>query len=138
VTEIAVGQGESARIGPYDIQIGKLLVEPVRPGQVYDSQRAPVTVFRDGEEVAALLPEKRFYPKTGHRMESQITTEVEIARLKGEDFYVYYDHKRDDGKLTFTIFRSPCMWLVWIGWITMIVGGGFAALPLGGRKVGLA
>jgi hypothetical protein len=28
--------------------------------------------------------------------------------------------------------------LVWLGWIVMLAGGVFAALPLGRRRVGLA
>jgi cytochrome c-type biogenesis protein CcmF len=137
-TEVAVAKNDAARIGPYDVQVGNIVEEAAHPGQVYDSTRAQLTVSRDGVEIASLMPEKRNYPATGHRQEPQITTEVEIARLRGEDFYVYFDHLQDDRRIKLTIFRSPCMWLVWIGWITMIVGGGFAALPLGGKKVGLA
>ncbi|MCE9636188.1 MAG: cytochrome c biogenesis protein CcsA [Planctomycetes bacterium] len=137
-TEVQIGQLETARVGPYDLKVGAIVKEPARAGQVYNATRAPVSVTRDGVEVASLMPEKRNYAATGHRQERMDTTEVEIARLRGEDVYVYFDHQADNSRLVFTVFRNPCMWLVWIGWITMIVGGGFAALPLGGKKVGLA
>jgi cytochrome c-type biogenesis protein CcmF len=137
-TEVAIAGRDSARVGPYEVREGDIFKQPATQGQTYDSIRVPVTVFRDGVEVAALHPEKRDYRVNRHRVEPQVTTEVEIARRSLEDFYVYFDHQQQDDRLKFTFFRSPCMWLVWIGWITMLVGGGFAALPLGGKKVGLA
>ena len=138
VTEVAVAEGGMQAVGPYEMHVGKSIHEDVHPGQAFESQRAPVAVTKAGAELATLLPEKRWYPPTGHRVEGQPTTEVGIARLKGEDFYVYFDRMQDDRRLKFTVFRNPCMWLVWAGWITMIVGGAFAALPLGGKRVGLA
>jgi cytochrome c-type biogenesis protein CcmF len=137
--EFSVRAGETAKVGPFDLHVGKLVDEPARQGQVYDAKRAPITVKRNGVEVASLLPERRDYPATGHRQEPQTTHEVEIARLAGQDVYVYFDRtSQDESKVMLTVYRNPCMWLVWIGWVTMIVGGAFAALPLGGRKVGLA
>ena len=83
-----------------------------------------------------LDPERRFYPATGFRPEPQPTTEVKIKRLPGEDIYAYFE-AADDGFL-FTIFRKPLITLVWLGWLLMIVGGLFAAVPFKKKKVGLA
>jgi cytochrome c-type biogenesis protein CcmF len=137
-TEVVLAERATAQVGPYELRLGELTHTAAHPGQAYHSTRASLTVLRDGEEVASLAPEKRLYPRTGHRVEEQPTTEVEIARRANEDVYVYFERQADDKRLKFTVFRNPCMWLVWAGWLTMIVGGAFAALPLGGKRVGLA
>lgn len=136
--EVAVAPGSDVDIGPYTMQVGTVQEDAPRKDQPYYASRVPVTIRRGEAEVASLLPEKRLYPRNGHRTEEVQTTDIEIARLRSEDFYVHYEGVAGDGRVRLTIHRNPCMWLVWIGWITMIVGGGFAAIPLGGRKVGLA
>jgi cytochrome c-type biogenesis protein CcmF len=87
--------------------------------------------------VATLDPERRFYPATGFRTEEQTTTEVKIERLPSEDLYVYFEGTQDGGFL-FTFFRKPLITVVWLGWLVMIAGGLFAAVPFAKKKVGLA
>lgn len=136
-TEVNAGREETARVGPYDIRIAKLDARGVEPLKPYESYTVPVTVLRGETELASVAPSLRHYPKTGHRREAQPVTQVEIARLANEDVYFSLERGGETGWV-FRIYRNPCMWLVWAGWLTMIAGGAFAALPLGGRRVGLA
>jgi cytochrome c-type biogenesis protein CcmF len=134
--EVRVAEGGSERIGPYEMRVAS--IERDRPVSAYLSTRVHLDVSKGGVAYANLAPEKRTYPATGFRQDSQTTTEVSIARGAGEDFYVYFDKHSDDGALVFTVFRNPLVNLVWLGWIVMIAGGLVAALPPARRLVGLA
>jgi cytochrome c-type biogenesis protein CcmF len=133
--EVSVAEGQTAQVEPYEMQVSALPPEPV---SAYISTRVQVSLKKNGTEVASLDPERRFYPRTGFRLEDQPTTEVKIKRFALEDFYVYFEPSQREGTYIFTIFRKPLISLVWLGWILMIAGGLFAAVPIGRRKVGLA
>ncbi len=134
--EVRIEAGGTARVEPYEIKVHG--VEEGDEPNAYHSLRLLVDVHRDGRKVAALRPEKRLYPKTGYRHEPQVTTEVSIERSLAEDFYVYFDRPAETSGYILTIFRNPLVNFVWLGWITMLAGGIFAALPLRRRRVGLA
>ncbi|MBI4577564.1 MAG: heme lyase CcmF/NrfE family subunit [Planctomycetes bacterium] len=135
VEEVRVREAEPVRVGPYDLEVKGSEEGPV---SAYHSTRVRVELRRAGQLVALLEPEKRLYPPTGYRVQEQTTTEVSIARRAGEDFYVYFDRPAEGGGFIFTVFRNPLINLVWLGWLTMIAGGIFAALPMGRSRVGLA
>ena len=132
--EVHFSEGETKQVGPYEVRVTG--IQENVPVSAYYSTRVSVTFSRDGKEVATLDPERRFYPATGFRTEPQPTTEVKIKRLPLEDLYVYFESS-EDGFL-FTFFRKPLITLVWLGWLTMIAGGLFAAVPFAKKKVGLA
>ena len=132
--EVSASHGETVSVGPYEMEVTGLQRDV--PVSAYFSTKVHVSVKRDGVEVAALDPEGRFYPATGFRLEAQPTTEVKIKRFPLEDFYVYF--KPQKSTYLFTVYRKPLISLVWLGWILMLSGGLFAAVPLGKRKVGLA
>ncbi len=156
-TEVTVEKGKRVAVsanGLYEVEMQNMIVTPAGQGQAYNSLRAVLTLYRGGEPIATLDPEARYWPMTGFRAgeNAQATTEVEIARLPEQDVYVYFERPGIDmaegpfppaawferQSYRFSIFRNPLMWLLWTGWLTMIVGGAYAALPIGGRKVGLA
>ncbi len=132
--ELTFAEGQTKQVGPYDVTVTG--IEKDVPVSAYYSTRVSVTFSRDGKEVATLDPERRFYPATGFRPEPQPTTEVKIQRLPLEDLYVYFE-SAENGFL-FTFFRKPLITLVWLGWLVMIAGGLFAAVPFAKKKVGLA
>ena len=101
-----------------------------------EARRSGVTeedLLRAADACEGLLDE---YPQTGFRVEPQWTTEVKIKRLPSEDLYAYFEGS--EGNYLFTIFRKPLITLVWMGWLLMIGGGLFAAVPFAKKKVGLA
>ena len=65
---------------------------------------------------------------------------MKVRRFATEDFYIYFEQVQggEHAAYLFTIFRKPLINLVWLGWIVMLAGGLFAAVPLAKRKVGLA
>jgi cytochrome c-type biogenesis protein CcmF len=97
------------------------------------------TVYRDGEPVTDLYPERRFY-----RKKEQATTEVAIYRNRWspffDDLYVFFAGRDPSGERNiFTIFHNPLINWIWVGWIVTLAGGVFAALPMRRkRRVGLA
>ncbi len=136
VTEVRIADGASADVGPYRLDVRGIQID--KPVSAYLSTAVTLDVSIDGSHLATLTPEKRFYPVNGFRMEPTTTTEVQILRRPGEDFYVYFERMADGGDYKFTIFRSPLISLVWLGWIIMIAGGLWAAAPLAKRRLGLA
>jgi len=133
--EVTVPEGGAAQVGPYEMTVNGLTSDV--PVSAYFATTAHVSVSKGGTEVASLDPERRFYPATGFRMDPQPTTEVKIKRFPLEDFYVYFEPSQGN-ELIFTVFRKPLISMVWAGWILMLAGGLFAAVPLSKRKVGLA
>ncbi len=133
--EVSVAEGDTATVGPYEMTVTGLQRDV--PVSAYFSTKVHLSVAQNGTEVATLDPERRFYPATGFRTEEQPTTEVKIKRFFLEDFYVYFEPDQG-GKYIFTIFRKPLISMIWLGWILMLAGGLFAAVPIGKRKVGLA
>ncbi|MFQ5653927.1 MAG: heme lyase CcmF/NrfE family subunit [Planctomycetota bacterium] len=129
-------EGETRDIGRYEVTLKRSLTDP--GGPVYGIHSLEIELRKDSRTVATLLPEKRRY----HKRE-QVVTEVAIHQFPLEDFYLYFDaaEKTDaeGGDLyDLTFYRNPLIGLVWLGWLTMIAGGLWAALPMGRRRVGLS
>jgi len=97
------------------------------------------TVHRGERLVTELYPERRFYKK-----KDQWTTEVAIFRNRTsplfDDLYVFFAGRDPSGgRNIFTIFHNPLINWIWVGWIVILAGGVFAALPMRRqRRVGLA
>ena len=81
---------------------------------------ALLTVYRDGERVGILRPERRFYPV----MESQ-STEVGIASTAFEDLYVIpkeVDLESGSERVTFEAKALPLVPWIWYGGLIVTVG----------------
>ncbi|MCG3134407.1 MAG: Cytochrome c-type biogenesis protein CcmF [Planctomycetes bacterium] len=151
-TEVAMAKGVRTAVSEdkrWEIELLDVTRTPPQKGQAHLSIRTRVRVTHDGAETAVLEPEMRVYEAVGHRREPTVTSEVAVARLPLQDFYIHFEKDTGlidetpgegpaSGQVHFNVYRNPYMWLLWAGWMTMIVGGVYAALPLGGRKVGLA
>ena len=73
---------------------------------------------KDGQEIAMLAPEKRFY-----QAERQTTTEAAIRpRLSGDDYAVLGD---GDGEIGYSLrlYHKPLVSWIWGGCLTMALGG---------------
>ena len=81
---------------------------------------ALLTVYRDGERIGILRPERRFYPV----MESQ-STEVGIASTAFEDLYVIpkeVDLESGSERVTFEAKALPLVPWIWYGGLIVTVG----------------
>lgn len=126
-----VAVGESFPLGDYEVTAAALHEDP--DYDVYAWKQLEILVKQGESVVACLKPELRYY-----RKKEQTTREVRIHRGLLEDVYVFFDRAEREGLYDLSIYRNPYMNAGWLGWIAMVLGGVWAALPMGRRRVGLA
>ncbi len=142
--EIILRHGERTAVGPYEVEFKEKSVEPnsVEESLPYTATRIQLEVFRNDKRVGRLVPERRDYPVTQYRPQPTGTTEPKILSLMQgflhEDLYVFFRETHVPGDVRFEFYRNPLISLIWIGWIIMLSGAAWAAVPLGGRRVGLS
>ena len=133
----SLAEGEQAKIGNYEITLDHVNMQPnadIENNRVYGFQALDLKIVPKIGGEFFMHPEKRLYPKK----DGQVVTEVEIHRGLTEDLYVFFQSTNEEGRFNLVVYRNPLINLVWAGWITMILGGIYAALPLGRKRVGLA
>ncbi|MCH7494674.1 MAG: heme lyase CcmF/NrfE family subunit [Candidatus Marinimicrobia bacterium] len=89
----------------------------------YESVYADLKVYKNGEFVTAMKPEKRFYPR-----QEQPNTEVEIYSTLMEDLYVVLAGWDDNGA-TIKAYVNPLVRWIWIGGLVIVFGTGIAIAP---------
>ena len=126
--DIRVAQiGERYAVGAWDVEL--LDVSEVQ-GPNYRSTMATVRLTRDGEPVAMLRPERRFYPVAG-----MPTTEAAIANGIFRDLYVVIGDPQDNGGWALRVWVKPFANWIWGGAIIMALGG---AISLADRRYRVA
>jgi cytochrome c-type biogenesis protein CcmF len=114
--------GDTISINQYVLRVDDLRTQDTAN---YQSSQAVVSLFKDGEKVAIMYPERRFYPAS-----EQATSEVAIRSNLVEDVYVYFAGYTPDGsKATIQVFLNPMVMWVWIGGIVVALGTMIALLP---------
>lgn len=142
--EVVMRIGDKTAFSGYEVTLKGVLrdrqgVDPEFATYVYDRNRLELAVERDGVSLGLLHPEKRIFPvRLPTRMAPQTSTEVEILRSIGEDFYVYYEANESQDQFKLTFFRNPLFWVLWAGLLVMVAGSLWAVLPMGRRGVGLS
>ena len=115
VEDIRVVQpGDAFPVGGYALRLDG--VAHAR-GPNYDAERATVTVFRDGREIATLHPEKRLYD-----VQRMATTEAGIDRGFTRDLYVALGEPQGSGWALRTYVKPFANW-IWLGAMIMALGG---------------
>jgi cytochrome c-type biogenesis protein CcmF len=92
------------------------------PGPNYVANRGTVRVFRDGQEVTVLHPEKRQYGS----QESPMTEAAIDAGLK-RDLYVALGEPLAGGAWSVRVYYKPFIQWIWLGATVMALGGLLAA-----------
>jgi len=121
-------RGGAFEIGPYELRF-------VDTSSSHDPHKdvlaATLDVYRDGEKVSTLRPEKHFYRDT-----EQPTTEVAIYGLfqwpphLGEDLYtILVDANPIEGGYVFKAYLNPLISWIWLGGLVVILGTNVAVLP---------
>ena len=111
--------GQSLRVGAWE-----LVLKDVRPvdGPNYEAETARLSALRDGREVCALTPSRRFYPAGG-----QTTSEVAICTVNLSHLYVVLGERRSgpEGRGVWLVrgFWNPLALLIFIGPAIMALGG---------------
>jgi cytochrome c-type biogenesis protein CcmF len=89
------------------------------PGPNYMADRGTVRVFRDGEPVAVMHPEKRAYAAGG-----QVMTEAALDGALSRDLYVALGEPLDQtGGWALRLYVKPFIRLIWLGSLLMALGG---------------
>ncbi|QUJ77855.1 heme lyase CcmF/NrfE family subunit [Sulfitobacter albidus] len=116
VEDIRVAQvDEPFTVGDYDMTLRE--VNDIE-GPNYVATRAIIDVARDGEFIATLAPERRFYP-----VAQMPTTEAAIHQNLARDLYlVIGDPQVGGGWAVRTYIKAMTNW-IWIGCALMALGG---------------
>ncbi len=107
--------GDSMHLGRYDLKMTDL-----RQGENenYAWHRATMTVFRGGEQIATMEPEKRFY-----KASRQGTSEVGVRMRPNEDLYLNFGGMSDDNqRAVIQAYVFPLVSWIWIGGLVLIAG----------------
>ncbi len=116
--------GDAVEVGGYEFVFGN--VQNLR-GPNYFIERGTFTVWRDGEVYTVLEPEKRRY-----MVQQRETTEAAIFTTPMKDLYAVLGDRADGAGWVTRIYHSPLVPWMWIGSLTMILGG---VLSLSDRRL---
>jgi cytochrome c-type biogenesis protein CcmF len=108
--------GDTIPLGQYEVRFDG--VSEGR-GPNYRFERGQFSVFRDGDLVAELAPEKRIYPVQG-----MPTTEAAIDSGLTRDIYLVLGDKQQDGDAwAVRSYLKPLANWIWLGALIMAAGG---------------
>jgi len=107
--------GDTFNLGAYQLKMVDL-----RQGEtpVYQWHRATVAVYKNGEYLGQLEPEKRFYMAS-----KQGTSEVAIRVRPNEDLYLNFGGMSDDNqRAVIQGFVNPLVSWIWLGGLVLLGG----------------
>ena len=110
-----------AQIGvPFEVGGYTLTLDAVEEGEGpnYLYTRGYLTLGKDGQEIAQMLPEKRIYP-----VAQMPTTEAAIDYNLARDVYVVIGDAQNNGGWAIRTYIKPLTNWIWIGCALMALGG---------------
>ena len=122
-----VQEGERFPLGAYEVVLNKVTEQN---GPNYTTTMAEMAVFRDGQPVTVLYPEKRFYPVQG-----MPTTEAAIDYGLLRDIYLVIGDPQENGGWAVRSYVEPFANWLWGGALLMAFGG---AISLSDRRYRVA
>jgi cytochrome c-type biogenesis protein CcmF len=87
-------------------------------GPNYFAKRAEIDVWRNGQRIATLAPEKRSYPAEG-----QAVGKTAIRTTGFSDLYVALGDEREHGRWVMRAYVNPLAPFIWFGGGIMALGG---------------
>ncbi len=112
---VSARPGQSFELAGYTIALDR--VNEVS-GPDYTATRADLRLLRDGSEVAAMHPEKRFYP-----VENGAATGVAIHTNLLADVYAVIGDPDGTGAYVLRLYHNPLVPWIWLGAAAMALGG---------------
>ncbi len=107
--------GDSMRIGRYDLKMVRMTQGDT---ENYQWRRATMDVYKDGNFLGTLEPEKRFYMAS-----RQGTSEIGIRQRPNEDLYLNFGGMSDDNqRAVIQAYVFPLVSWIWIGGLVLIGG----------------
>jgi cytochrome c-type biogenesis protein CcmF len=114
--DVRLGPGQSTELFGHRFTFRGVL--PAE-GPNYDAQRGTLVVTREGQEIAVLHPEKRYY-----RGARQVMTDADVNHTLLRDLYASLGEPvGDSGDWALRLYYKPMMRLVWWGGVIMSLGG---------------
>ena len=120
---LSLRSGESVGIAGYEVTLESV---EQHQGPNYQAERATFLATYEGEHVARLHSEKRFFP-----VEGRPTTEAGIHTTLWRDLYFVLGDQVEPGLYTVRLYHNPLVVWIWAGCVLMGVGGLFS---LGDRR----
>jgi cytochrome c-type biogenesis protein CcmF len=118
--ELAVG--DTLQLGKYEFRVTELKEDN---NANHATAIAAVDVLKNGELLATMHPERRFYHAS-----QQGTSEVAIRPRLNEDVYIVYAGVSNDGsKPILQVYINPLVTWIWIGALTLVFGTLVALVP---------
>ncbi len=117
---VEVTGGGTAKIGNYQLQVVQL-----RNGDTdnYQWDSAVLKVFKNGNYLGILEPERRFYKSS-----QQGTAQVALRSRLNEDLYINFAGRVGDGA-TLQLYIFPLVSWIWIGAVGLVFGTLIALIP---------
>lgn len=116
--DVALAPKQSVQLQNYEFRFDQ--IKKIR-GANYDSTKAVVSVFKDGQKITTLYPEKRFYI-----IQRQPMTEVGIHGNFWRDLYVALgeplDVNQPEGAWAVRVYYKPFIRWIWLGALLMALG----------------
>ena len=119
--DVVLSPGETATIENYEIRyLGTTLIPFGNRTEFVSS----VEVFRDGELLETITPNRTFYPDF-----NMASTRAAIRSSPVEDFYVVPSENLPDGDVGFRLLVNPLIWWMWVAGPVMVLGTIVALWP---------
>jgi cytochrome c-type biogenesis protein CcmF len=117
--DVALGIGESVTLGDFAYRF-----DDIRgiDGPNYVGEQATVTVFKDGQPVATLTPERRHY-----WVQRSTLTEASIKSRWNSDLFIALNEYKGENRYGFRVQLRPLIDYVWYSAMLMALGGILAA-----------
>jgi cytochrome c-type biogenesis protein CcmF len=119
---VEVKIGDSFSLGRYELKVSQLREGD---GSNFSWNRAVIDVSVNGNRIAAMEPERRFYVSS-----QQGTSEVAIRRRLHEDLYLNFAGMTDDGsKAVIQAYVFPLVSWIWAGFCVYLTGTLICLVP---------
>ncbi len=120
--EQEMGFGDKMNIGAYTL-VCRSYTQEDNPN--YGSEWAIMDVFKGGQQIATLDPERRFY-----KASQQTSTKPAIRSTPNEDLYLVYEGQNEDtGRPIIKAHLNPLVMWIWVGVWIIIAGTVIALVP---------
>jgi cytochrome c-type biogenesis protein CcmF len=121
-----VAPGASFEAGGRTLTYEGLKERPGTANGVETEIIAPITVSKDGKQIAYLEPGRRLFTN----FPQQPTGIVAVDSTLRDDLYVFVQGWDDNGVAEFNVFVNPLIQWLWIGGAIYVVGGLIAFAPV--------
>ncbi len=124
-TEATLNKGESVSIRDYRLEYEGLTQYT---NEAKNGTTANLVLYKNGEAVDTLKPEKNIYKYEGNREINQ-ETEVALRSTITDDLYVILTGFGDGGSASFRVLINPMVSWIWAGALVLLLGAVIAMFP---------